>query len=139
PLLVPLTSEPGTVALISTPDALNGDRALNPGNKYPEWQQGVAARSALRIGLYRPGRYASRVTCPLLVLAYEHDGAALSAPAVRAAQKAPRAELHKLPGGHYESFLGSHEQAVEIQLDSYASISSKSWRSRDRRAGQQRA
>ena len=117
PLLVPLTGDPGTVALISTPDAVNGERALNPGNTYPEWQQEVAARSALRIGFYRPGRYAARVRCPLLVLAYEHDGAALSAPAVRAAQKAPRAELRQLPGGHYEPFLEGHEQAAEIQLD----------------------
>ena len=35
---------------------LDGDRALNPGNRYPDWQQAVAARSALRLGFYRPGR-----------------------------------------------------------------------------------
>jgi uncharacterized protein len=117
PLLVPLTGERGTVALISTPDALNGDRALNPGNQYSEWRPEVAARSALRISFYRPGRYAAPVMCPLLVLAYEQDGVALSRPAVHAAQEAPRGELHLLPGGHYEPFLEGNEQAVEIQLD----------------------
>jgi hypothetical protein len=111
PLLVPLTGERGTVALISTPDALNGDRALNPGNQYSEWRPEVAARSALRISFYRPGRYAARVMCPLLVLAYEQDGVALSRPAVHAAQEAPRGELHLLPGGHYEPFLEGNEQA----------------------------
>jgi hypothetical protein len=35
---------------------------------YPDWQQAVAARAALQVGFYRPGRYASRVACPLLVL-----------------------------------------------------------------------
>ncbi|MFD9485376.1 hypothetical protein ACFWBX_15565 [Streptomyces sp. NPDC059991] len=35
PLLVPLAGEPGTVALLTTPDGVDGDRALNPGNAYP--------------------------------------------------------------------------------------------------------
>jgi uncharacterized protein len=77
----------------------------------------MAARSALRISFYRPGRYASRVGCPVLVIAYERDGAALPGPAIRAAQRAPRGELVRLPGGHYEGYLGGHERAVEIQLD----------------------
>jgi fermentation-respiration switch protein FrsA (DUF1100 family) len=68
PLLIPLAGQPGTVAMLTTPDSIDGDRALNPGNRYPDWQQAVAARSALQIGLYRPGRDASRVRCPLLVL-----------------------------------------------------------------------
>lgn len=116
PLLVPLAGEPGTVTSLTTPDSLNGAEALNPDNKYPQWQQEVAARSALRVGFYRPVRFASGVRCPLLVLAYDQDGAALPAPAVRAAQRAPRGELVRLPGGHYEAFTGGHERAVEIEL-----------------------
>lgn len=100
PLLVALAGEPGTVTSLTTPDSLNGAEALNPDNRYPQWQQEVAARSALRVGFYRPGRFASRVWCPLLVLAYDDDGAALPGPAVRAAQRAPRGELVRLPGGH---------------------------------------
>jgi fermentation-respiration switch protein FrsA (DUF1100 family) len=116
PLLVPLAGEPGTVTSLTTPDSLNGAQALNPDNRYPHWQQEVAARSALRAGLYRPGRFASRVGCPLLVLAYDQDGAALPGPAVRAAQRAPRGELARLPGGHYEAFMGGHDEAVAIEL-----------------------
>ncbi len=116
PLLVPLADEPGTVALLTTPDSIDGNRALNPDNRYPDWQQAIAARSALRLGLYRPGRYASRVRCPLLVLVCDHDQSALAGPAVRAANRAPRAELARIPGGHYEPFLGGHEQAVEAEL-----------------------
>src|SRR5580693_8358586 len=63
PRLVPLTAEPGTVAVLTTPDALDGDWALNA-ECYPDWRREVAARSALRIGLYRPGRAAPRVRCP---------------------------------------------------------------------------
>src|SRR6266536_1584568 len=116
PLLVPLAGEPGTVAMLTTPDGLDGDRALNPDNRYPDWQQAIAARSALRITLYRPGRYASRVRCPLLVLVCDQDQSALPGPAAGAANRAPRAELVRMPGGHYEPFLGGHEQAAGAEL-----------------------
>jgi uncharacterized protein len=117
PLLVPLAGEKGTVAALTTPDSLNGPRALNPGNRYPDWQQEVAARSALRIGLYRPARHAARVGCPLLVVAPEGDGVAPVGPAIRAAERAPRGEVVRLDGGHYAPLMDQHERAVEAQLD----------------------
>jgi uncharacterized protein len=116
PLLVPLAGAPGTVALLTTPDSLEGDRALNPGNKYPEWLQAAAARSVPHIAFYRPGRDASKVRCPLLVLVCDQDQTALAEPAADAAARAPRAELVRMPGGHYEPFLGGHEKVVEIEL-----------------------
>jgi uncharacterized protein len=116
PRLVPLTGEPGTVALLTTPDSSDSGAALNPGNRYPDWQQAVAARSALRLGFWRPGRSAARVRCPLLVLVCDQDRSALAGPAVRAARHAPGAELVRLPGGHYAPFLDQHEQAVAAEL-----------------------
>jgi uncharacterized protein len=116
PVLVPLAGPRGSVASLTTPDALNGDRALNPGNKYPHWRQEITARSALRVGFYRPGRHSSRIRCPLLVLAYDDDGVTPPKPAIRAARRAPRGELARLPGGHYEAFLGGHEQSAEVLL-----------------------
>ena len=116
PRLVPLAGAPGTVALLTTPDALDGARALNPDDRYPDWQPEVAARSALRLGFYRPGREAFRVRCPLLVLVCDQDQSALAGPAVRAANRAPRGELFRMPGGHYAPFLDGHEQAVEAEL-----------------------
>ena len=116
PLLVPLAGKPGTVSMLTTPDGLDGDRALNPRNKYPEWRQEIAARSVLPIVLYRPGRDASRIQGPLLVFVCDQDQTALAEPAVLAANRAPRAELVRMPGGHYEPFLGGHEHAVKAQL-----------------------
>jgi fermentation-respiration switch protein FrsA (DUF1100 family) len=116
PLMVPLAGERGTVAMISSPDGLRGDGALNPGNKYPDWQQQVAARSTLRLGTYRPGRHAARIQCPLLVLVFDQDGVAPADCAARAARRAPRGELVRRPGGHYEPFLAAHDEAVEIEL-----------------------
>ncbi|MEW1687092.1 alpha/beta hydrolase [Streptomyces sp. NPDC091265] len=116
PVLVPLAGEPGTVSMLTTPDAVDGDRALNPGNRYPQWQQTIAARSVFGIVLYRPGRDAPRIRGPLLVLVCDQDLTALSEPAVRAAGHAPRAELVRLPGGHYAPFLDQHEPAVRAEL-----------------------
>jgi len=116
PRLVPLAGERGTVALVTTPDSLDTGRALNPGNRYPDWPQAVAARSTIRITSYRPGRYAAQARCPLLVLVCDQDQTALAGPAVRAAQRAPQAELVRLPGGHYQPFLAGHERAVAAEL-----------------------
>ena len=116
PLLVPLAGQPGTVALLTTPDGIDGDRALNPGNRYPDWQQAAAARSAFGLGFYRPGRHAARVRCPMLVLVCDQDQTALAGPAARAAQRAPRGELVRMPGGHYAPFLDGHEQAAGAEL-----------------------
>ncbi|GAA0285027.1 alpha/beta hydrolase [Actinomadura nitritigenes] len=116
PLLVPLNGEPGSVAFLTTPDAQDTGQALNPGNRYPQWQQAAAARFALWLGFYRPGRRASRIQCPLLVLVCDQDTSALAAPAAAAADRAPRGELVRLPGGHYQPFLSGHEQAVTAEL-----------------------
>jgi uncharacterized protein len=116
PRLVPLSGAPGAVALLTTPDGRKGGQALNPGNRYPYWQQAVAARSALSIGLYRPGRDASRIRIPLLVVVCEQDQTAPPGPAIEAAQRASLGELARLPGGHYAPFLAGHEQAVEAEL-----------------------
>jgi pimeloyl-ACP methyl ester carboxylesterase len=116
PMMVPTSGKPGTVALLTTPDSMDGTRALNSDNRYPDWRQEVAARSALGAGSYRPGRYASRVKCPLLIVACEQDQSALAAPAVLAAERAPRGELVRVPGGHYAPFMDAHEQVVEAEL-----------------------
>ncbi|MFE6151163.1 alpha/beta hydrolase [Streptomyces sp. NPDC057889] len=116
PLLMPLAGPPGIVAMLTTPDGNEGDRALNPGNRYPDWQQEVAARSALSLSFYRPGRQASKARCPLLVVVCDQDRSALPGPAVDAARRAPQAELVHLPGGHYAPFMDAHEPAVEAEL-----------------------
>lgn len=115
PLLVPLAGPPGTVAALTTPDAQDGNRALR-GDRYPDWPQSVAARSALPLAFYRPGRFAARVRSPLLVLVCEQDQAASPAAAIAAARRAPNADLVSMPGGHYQPFLGGHEEAVAAEV-----------------------
>jgi len=115
PQLVPLAGEPGTVAMLTTPDALDADRAFSSADR-PGWTNEIAARSALRIGCYRPGRRARRIQCPLLVIVHDGDRSALPKPGIRAAKRAPNGVAVHLPGGHYGGYLDSHQQAVAIQL-----------------------
>jgi uncharacterized protein len=115
PRLVALAGVPGDIAVLTTPDARDSDMAF-PRDRYPEWQRMAAARSALRLGFYRPGRYAARVRCPLQVVVCDDDQCALAAPGERAARRAPHAELVRLPGGHYAPFLDQHERAADAEL-----------------------
>ncbi|MFE2521175.1 alpha/beta hydrolase [Streptomyces mirabilis] len=57
PLLVPTAGPRGAVASLTTPDAMDGDRALDPDRRHANWEQTVAARITLQIGGYRPGRH----------------------------------------------------------------------------------
>jgi len=116
PLLVPTAGARGAVASLTTPDAMDGDRALDPDRRHTGWEQTVAARIALQIGWYRPGRHASRIRCPLLVVVCDQDQSVLPDPAVRAARNAPASEVVHLPGRHYAPFLESHEQAVTAEI-----------------------
>lgn len=116
PLVVPLAGPRGAVAMLTTPDATDGDRALNPGSAYPQWQQTIAARSVIPIGLYRPGRTASRIGCPLLAVISTRDQSVLAAPALKAARLAPEGEVLELDAAHYAAFLDQHETVVAAEL-----------------------
>jgi pimeloyl-ACP methyl ester carboxylesterase len=117
PILVPLAAPPGTAAMLTTPDAIDGGRILDPDGSYPEWQQVVAARSTLPLGSYRPGKHARKVQCPLLVVVSDQDQTALAAPAIKAARKAPYAEVVELHGEHFAAFLDAHDDAVRDELE----------------------
>ena len=117
PLVVPLSGPRGAVAMLTTPDATDSGRALNPGNAYPQWQQTIAARSVIPIGLYRPGRTASRINCPLLAVISTHDQSVLAGPALKAARRAPEGEVLEVDGAHYAAFLDQHETVIAAELD----------------------
>jgi pimeloyl-ACP methyl ester carboxylesterase len=116
PLAVPLAGRRGEVAVLTTPDGGVSPSPLDPDGSYPEWRQVVAARSALRLALAKPGRHAARVRCPLLVVVCDGDQSAPPSSALKAARRVARSEVVHLPGGHYAPFQDAHEQAVEAEV-----------------------
>jgi len=112
---VPTVGPPGTLAVMSSPDADAGYRALLP----PGARCDVAARIALSVGMYRPVRYADRVRCPVLVQVCEHDSVAPAAAAEQAlARLGSLGEVQRYPIGHFEPYVGrDFERSVGDQLD----------------------
>jgi dienelactone hydrolase len=115
PVMIPAAGKPGEVALMNAPDAYDGYMRLVPeGQTVPNE---VAARFALKVAAYRPGRLAAKVACPILFCVCEADSVAPAVPTLRYAAKAPRGEVRMYPEGHFEIYVGdAFERVVADQL-----------------------
>ena len=83
----------------------------------PSWRNELTARSILAFGLYRPGRAADQIRCPVLVQIADDDLTAPPRAAEKAAEKA-RAEVRHYPCDHMDVYHGGawFERVVEHQL-----------------------
>ena len=68
----------GAKALMTSPDSEPGYRALIPPGA--QFENGVSARFINRVGLYRPGRSARKVSAPILFCICENDTVAPARP-----------------------------------------------------------
>ncbi|OBH82431.1 alpha/beta hydrolase [Mycobacterium scrofulaceum] len=115
PVMVPTVGRPGEVALMSTPDAYPGYLRLVP--EGGELTNEVAARIALKIMAYRPGRDAAKIPCPILFCVCEADSVAPAAATLRYAAKAPRGEVKLYPEGHFAIYVDeAFDRVVADQL-----------------------
>jgi pimeloyl-ACP methyl ester carboxylesterase len=114
PVTLPVVGPPGSVAVMSPPDAEPGYRAIAG----PTWRNEVLARIMLSAATHRPGLLADKLPCPMLVQIADRDSVA----PVKAAQDAVwratgRAELRTYPVGHFDVYRGApFEQSVSDQL-----------------------
>lgn len=116
PVLVPLVGPPGSTALMTSPDSEAGYRALIPAGV--DFEDKVSARFLNRVGLYRPGRSARKVQCPILFCLCDEDALAPAETAARYAAKAPLGEVKRYPIGHFDIYQGKpFERAVRDQTD----------------------
>ncbi|CAJ1583817.1 alpha/beta hydrolase [[Mycobacterium] wendilense] len=125
PVLLPAVGAPGTVAMLTTPDAQPG--YLAAAGQAPLWRNEFAARMLLSVPGYRPGLRASDIRCPLLV---QVGGADHSAPADLALAAARRAgaEVRVYPDvGHFDVYdSGSaFDAVVEDQISFLSSLSER--------------
>jgi len=116
PHYVPMVGEPGSFAVMNTPECMPGYLALVP-EGYP-FRNACPARALLSTTLYRPTAHAKRVGCPALVVMAEKDSIVNPADVEKAAARLPRGELMRLPVGHFDVYLGdTFERVVEAEVD----------------------
>ena len=79
-----------------------------------KWRNAFAARLALRLAFYRPGRKASRLRMPLLVCVCDEDATTPPKPAVKAAERAPHAEIRRYAYGHFDIYHDPQVKADQV-------------------------
>lgn len=115
PVLVPLAAAPKKVGLMNSADALPGYTALVPQDS--TFRNEVAARIGALILLDRPGRFATKVTAPVLFCVCDNDSVAPAKQTLKYAAKAPRGEIKRYPVGHFDIYRGDpFETAVADQV-----------------------
>jgi uncharacterized protein len=116
PRMIAAVGPPGSNSVMNTPDAESSFQAITPPGS--TWRNEVAARIALHIGGYRPGRQAGKIRCPILFCVAEDDDLTAPGLVLKAAKEAPRAEVKRYPIGHFDIYVGEwFERAVADQTD----------------------
>ena len=115
PRYLPISVPPGQLGVIVTDDAMTGMARLDPDDG--SWSNEITARSLLGVSVRRPVRHARKARCPLLMVVAEHDTMAPTGPALAVAARAPRAELYRSRGGHYDVYAGGldHENVLRVE------------------------
>ncbi|MEJ7785446.1 MAG: alpha/beta fold hydrolase, partial [Solirubrobacteraceae bacterium] len=115
PRMLPSVGPPGSLAVMTSPDAEPGFRSIDPPGS--TWRNEAAARVALRVASYRPGLRAAHIAAPILYAIADDDEITPAAFALAAAERAPRSEVRRYPGGHFDLYDGGgFEQAIADQL-----------------------
>jgi uncharacterized protein len=116
PHMLPSVGPPGSLAVMTTPDAEPGFRAIDPPGS--SWRNEAAARVALRVSTYRPGRHSDRIAAPILVAIAEDDAITPPAFARAAAARARNSEVRTYSGGHFDVYVeAGFEHVVADQVD----------------------
>src|SRR3954453_2649537 len=116
PVLIPLVGPHGSAALMTSPDAEAGYRALIPPDV--PFENGVAARFINRVARYRPGRSARKVHAPMLFCICESAAGAPGETVLSYATTAPQVEIKRYPSSHFDIYRGEpFEHAVADQTE----------------------
>lgn len=116
PVLVPLAGRPGQTAFMTSPDTWDGYHGLLPTNEHIRNE--AAARFALDIVRYFPGRRTSHIQAPVLFCVCDSDSVAPARQTLRHARRAPCHEIKRYARGHFDIYTGkAFEQVVSDQLE----------------------
>jgi uncharacterized protein len=118
PRYIPAGVAPGEFGAIANEQAFGGLGIIRPKDG-TEWQNRVAARSLLGIAAHRPVRKAADIRCPVLLVVGENDTIAPAGPALKVAERAPKSELYRSRGGHYDVYEGGkdYDNVVRVEVE----------------------
>ncbi len=116
PHYIKVVDEPGSFALLNTPECLRGYRNLVPEDTV--WENRCPARILLQIPTYRPIRYASGINCPVLIVYGEKDSLIPAGHVRKTARKIKNCHTVARPTGHFDLYYGKEfEEIVKIEGD----------------------
>ncbi len=104
PHTVPAIADPGTFAIMNTPDVMQWYHEFVP--KDSTWKNEVPARILLMISAYRPIMYARKITCPVLIMYARDDTLCPWKPIERTGSRIQKAEVIGFPVGHFAVYRG---------------------------------
>ncbi|MBD3655866.1 alpha/beta fold hydrolase [Marinobacter sp.] len=114
PRYIASAGRPGELGMMTAEDCQEGYVPLMADNAVNY----VAAGVSYMIPLFRPTRFASKVTCPALVQICDRDTVAPADAAAKAAGKMPNAEVMHYPVGHFDVYRGEAlAQSIRDQLE----------------------
>jgi len=113
PYRVAAAGYPGELAMMTSPDAAPMAIRL-AGDRYEELlpENNVAARIALRVPFYSPGRRGPKIAAPTLVQIAERDTVTPFKVAVKSAKRIPTSEIHTYDCQHFEPYLEPYFETV---------------------------
>ncbi len=116
PYCVPVVEEPERFGIMNKPDSKPGYLGIVPEDS--TWKNECPARILLAFTFYRPLSYAGRVKCPAFVLLAETDTLIPAKAVERFAERMPRAELVRVPLGHFDVYVGEpFEETAKLEAD----------------------
>jgi pimeloyl-ACP methyl ester carboxylesterase len=118
PYYIPAVGPPGSLGVMTTRDALSGWTPIVEQSVDVHWDNRVAARIVLRVGMYRPGLKAAKLPCPALFCITDKDSVAPAERTAKLAARGPRNEIKRYPIGHFDIYVGEDwERAVADQTE----------------------
>lgn len=104
---------PGDIAMMTSPGAAELVERM-AGDRREELlaENDVAARIALRIPFYSPGRNAAKITAPVLVQLAKHDDVTPYATAQEIVARIPHGEVRSYDCTHFEPYLDPHFDGI---------------------------
>lgn len=108
PRMIDAFGPPGSVAVMTSAEALPGHRSMLAAQDTPPSAEGerprVAARVLLRMPFYSPGRYAGRIRCPVLLQVADRDLTTPPQAAEPVARALRQGTVKHYDGGHFDVY-----------------------------------